>query len=254
MRLATLYTPGAYGTFISWCIFSFSTLNKKNLILPISAFGSGHLYRKHPGMLVVRPTHHILANYSNYVVLEYDRSRLINYLNNQFEKHTLGNLEKYLGPNFYENLEDRSVWAIRELLSISIKDMIEQGITQMDQIPDDSSLTCCYINPEDFLENPKDNLEQIYKVFGLEFNQYYDQISDCVSQYLAKQRNLTKHSQLNDFVTATVNNQEIILRETTILDEAYIQAKLSILGYSIRCYGLDDFPKSSTELHHLIDK
>lgn len=227
-------------------------------MLPLSAFGSGHLYRKHPGMLTVRPTHHILENYSNYVVLRYNADYLVNYLNNQFEKHNLSNLEKYLSEfdkDFYKKLGDTtSTWAIREVLSISIKDMLEQDTTQMDIISNDSQITCCYISPEDFLEHPVDNLEHIYQFFGLEFNQYHEQIKSSVSIYLANQRNLIKHIRLNDFILATINNQEIILSEPTLIDEAYIQAKLAMLGYSIRCYGLDVFPQSSIELHRLLDK
>jgi hypothetical protein len=61
MKIVTLFAPGSYGNFISWCVYSFSELNQFDTIISASdRFGSAHKFRETDGINILSPSHYPL--------------------------------------------------------------------------------------------------------------------------------------------------------------------------------------------------
>jgi hypothetical protein len=265
MKIATLFTPGSYGTFISWCVYSFSELNSDNKIVSSIEVdnGSAHKYRVSHGMNIVRPTHNLLDHsYTDYILIDCEKEKTINYLDNQFQKHCLGNLAEYINTFFpdintklKESWGSSNPWELRELLSFFLEDMIVSKKEQINNyhIQTQQQNNCYTIILEDFLINVPFELEKLLSFFNLKKHNKFDQIDGYVSKYLESQQNFTKHIQIEKFVNSTINNKSYSISNLTIFDEAWIQHKLRSQGFEIKCYNLNEFTKNSTELFKLIE-
>jgi hypothetical protein len=257
---AVVFRSGAYGTFISWCVFAFSSLNNRPLVSPIDSQNSGHLFLNDPGNNEVTSIHQVEDLFDHYLILEYNKIKGINYIVNYFEKFHLSKLESYLSWTFPDLLGVELVepiWKIRELLSFRILDMIDAEYSSNERQTDfikNLNSPWYSIVPEEFLLSPAEHLEDIYKKFSLEKNQLFNQVDQYIQPFVLKQKYFNRHIELENFINCTVNNISAKLEFTTIIDEAYIQAILRVRGYEIKCYNLNYFPLDSTTLHSLIDK
>jgi len=265
MKIATLFTPGSYGTFISWCVYSFSELNlDNNIVSPLEDnTGSGHGYRTTPGMQWVRPTHHPLDNsYTNYILVNFDKEKAINYIDNQYQKQSLGCTTEYMNsffPNFNDKLKESwgantANWELRELLSFFINNMINSSMDQLNNHHNQLQKNNCYtINPESFLLNTKIELEKLLSFFSLKKHVKFDLLESYALEYLKLQQNFTKNEQIDLFVEHTINNNSYSIDNLTIFDEALIQYKLRSQGIEVRCYNLNSFPTDATDLFGLLE-
>jgi hypothetical protein len=71
-------------------------------------------------------------------------------------------------------------------------------------------------------------------------------------QWIAQQRYHNSQHRCNAWVEDILNDRNTPTPCQTILDEAYVQHCLREQGYEIRCDGLNNFPKTSSELKELI--
>jgi hypothetical protein len=263
MKIATLFTPGSYGTFISWCVYSFSELNLSNeLISPFEVDnGSAHRYRTSCGRDIVTPTHDPLDHsYTDYILIECNKEKIINYIDNSFQKQDLGNLAKFIDSFFpdintklKESWGSSNPWEVRELLSFFLEDMIVSTKEQIDSYHTQSQQNNSYtIIPEDFLLDAPVALEKLLSFFNLKKHNKFDWVSGYVSEYLKSQQNFTKHTQIEKFVSNTIDNKSYSIPNLTIFDEAWIQHKLRLQGFEIKCYNLNEFPKNSIDLNKLL--
>jgi len=263
MKLATIYTPGSYGTFISWCIYSFSNLNRTdNIVSPMDANGSGHRFWGTSGNDTITTTHNWVGKeYDGYILIECDDEKIINYIDNQFQKYYLTDLNKYLNDVFPESankLRDSwggtSNWELRELISFFLQDMIDSTKNQIKgHITQAETHNAYKINPENFLLNAEIEVEELFNFFNLTKHKEFHLLKFHVNNYMLQQKNFIKSEQINKFVTNTINNNFYSIENLTIFDEAYIQSKLRMLGQEIRCCNLNIFPTISTELFGLLE-
>ena len=72
------------------------------------------------------------------------------------------------------------------------------------------------------------------------------------SKWIVQQRYHNSQYRCDKWIKDVIANNETDSPCQTILDEAYVQHCLRKQGYEIRCDGLDNFPKSSSELKELI--
>jgi hypothetical protein len=222
MKISTLFTPGSYGTFISWCVYSFSNLNPTNKIVsPLeNSSGSGHRYRITEGMQCVVPTHFPLDDsYTNYILIEFDKAKSINYIDNQYQKQFLGNTTEYMNsffPNFIDKLKESwgpstAQWELRELLSFFINDMITSTAEQHTNRCSLVKKNNCYtVNPEVFLLNVSNELEKILSFFNLKKHSRFDLLETHVLEYLEVQQNFTKNQQIDEFVKTQLTTSPIL--------------------------------------------
>ena len=262
MKIATLFLPGSYGTFISWCIYSFSELNSNDDIVIVNdLFGSAHKFRNTTGQSIITPTHCPLDNVYHYILVEANKEKIINYIDNQFQKHCLGNLAEYINTFFpdintklKESWGSSNPWELRELLSFFLEDMIINTKIEIDGYHQRVKDNNCYlVNPENFLLNITSELEKILLFFNLKKHKKFDTLEICAAEYINQQQNFIKHLEIDKFVKNTIDNISHIIRDLTIFDEAYIQHKLRLQGFEIKCYNLNKFPNNSIELFKLLE-
>ena len=260
-KVATVFPPGAYGTFISWCIYTFSTLNSNDIISPIDKNNSGHLFVNTPGILKCSPMHSFNEGFENYLFLIYKPTKMLNYYNNEYEKFSGSDIAEFLSsrfPNYQEKLtngwHDDSIWALRELLSFYLPVLTDALVSEAEsekQRVIESNVPYYIADPEDLLTNSEVHLEKIYLKFGLEKNQHFNQLSFYTNLYLSQQKYFNKQQELDNFVNCVIDNSVMEISSTTILDEAYIQYKLRVHNYEIKCHNLNKFPTNSVELNKI---
>ena len=264
MKIATLFTPGSYGTFISWCVYSFSELNSDNKIVSSIEVdnGSAHKYRVSHGMNIVRPTHIPLDHsYTDYILIDCEKEKIINYIDNQFQKHCLGNLAEYINTFFpdintklKESWGSTDCWELRELLSFFLEDMIVSSKEQIDSYHIQLQQNNCYnLSPENFLLNASFELEKLLSFFNLKKHSKFDLVDLYILEYLELQQNFTKHNQIDEFISSVIDNKSYSIHNLTIFDEARIQHNLRLYGHEIRCYNLNEFPTNSIDLRKLLE-
>lgn len=264
MKIATLFTPGSYGTFISWCVYSFSSLNHKStIILPFEG-SSAHAYRNSIGNSIVTASHTVLDDsYQNYILIDHSQSKFINYINNQLQKALAGNLIKYLEsifPKIYTKLSthwsnEYSIWEMRELLSFYLHDMFvqtEEQATAQDQLA--TQYNCYNINPEYFILNINSELISVLDHFGLTPNEYINDIDGYAAEFIKRQDNFNKNEIISNFVEQTILGNRYEFLNQTIFDQAWIQHQLRLREYEIQCYNLNEFPTNSYVLSELLIK
>jgi hypothetical protein len=265
MKINTIFSPGSYGTFISWCIYSFSQLNESNdIIIPNDLFGSAHKFRESNGFNIVRPSHYLLDGLiTNYILVECDENKIINYIDNQFQKDFFENLKEYMKV-FFSNSDEKlknawhgtDRWQLRELLSFFLEDMIKNTKLIIDdshqQIKNNNSYMSYTVNPEVFLLNAANELEKILLFFNLNKHKKFKILEFYVLKFVESQKNFAKHQQINEFVKNTINGHPYSIPNLTIFDEAYIQHTLRKQGYNLKCYNLNKFLNSSIKLSELL--
>lgn len=263
MKILTLFTPGSYGTFISWCVYSFSELNQtKEIVSSVSEGGSGHRFRATEGYYSVTPHHWVVGTYENCIIIECDKRNLINYMDNQLEKQYLKDIPSYIEsffPNHAKKLSQlwggSEPWQLRELLSFFLGEMMlhTQDQINLNHQQAVSLMNCYTINPEYFLLNPIEELDKLLKFFNLKKHKKFDLVDFYVNQYISQQRNFTKSEEIEKFIQSTLDETSYIIKNLTIVDEAYIQLKLRSYGKEILCYNLNNFPTDSIDLVKLLE-
>jgi len=264
MKIATLFSPGSYGTFISWCVYTFSNLNKEEKIYSPFMESSGHNYRFSTGYYLVTPTHIPLDDlYQNYILVNCDDTKLINYLDNHFQKQLLSDLKAHLQlifPDAYEKLNrywgpNIEVWELRELLSFYLHDMFTQTRKQINDAQQQVSHNNCYIvNPEQFLIDCELELLNMLRYFNLQPNNLLNQINEYSADFIKKQQHFNKHELISNFVNQTILGNSTVIENLTMFDEAYIQHLLREREYEIKCYSLNEFPIDSVKLAEVLIK
>lgn len=263
MKLVTIYTPGSYGTFISWCVYTFSELNcSDDIISPLESNGSAHQFRGTSGNDIITTAHKWVGKeYDGYILIDCNKEKIINYIDNQFQKHYSNDVNKYLKEVFPEsadklknfwNSEDN--WELRELISFFMQDMIDSTKKQFNEsIAQIETCNAYKIDPENFLLNIEHEIEKLLNFFNLSKHKKIHFLKSHVTDYILQQKNFTKSEQINNFVNNVINNDFYSIKNLTIFDEAYIQSKLRMLGKEIKCYNLNIFPTVSIELSMLLE-
>lgn len=261
MKIYTLFYPGSYGNFISWCVYSFSELNRnENIISIIDNFNCAHNFRN----IEIETIHHYDLkenSYKNFIRIECDQSKIINYQNNLLRKEYKSNLWDFIDatyPDYKKKLlrfwNNTDFWELRELFSYFIDDMIKVSQIKFENYYNSAKHYNTFtINPEKFLLTPEINLENILSFFKLKKHNKFYELNKHVSDYLSKQTQFNKHTHISKFVESTIKNIPFFQFDMTLFDEALIQSKLRHRGYNIKCYNLNDFPKNSIELHKLLE-
>ena len=264
MKIATLFIPGSYGTFISWCVYSFSSLNRESTIISPFDGSSAHAYRNSIGNSIVTASHTVLDDsYQNYILIDHAQPKFINYISNQLQKASAGNLAEYLEsifPKIYTKLsahwsKDYSTWEMRELLSFYLDDMfIQTGeqATAQDQLA--ARYNCYSINPEHFILNIDSELIAVLDHFGLAPNEYINDADVYAAEFIKRQDNFNKDEIISNFVEQTILGKSYEFQNQTIFDQAWIQHQLRLRKYEIQCYNLNEFPMDSSVLSELLIK
>lgn len=259
-----VFCPGSYGTYLAWCIYTYSNLNKSGKIdLPFGPNGSCHLFRNHIGMKIL-PTMHAFPDPGlNIVYIAPSRARAIEYLDNQLAKalefdnyaileSILSNYKEKLLVRWESNNPER--WQERELLSFFLPRMFEDQLSEYLDTPLDNYKNAIQINSEEMFKDLRQCLNNIFTFFNLKSIATIEKLEEVHDMYLNLQLNLNKNQITIDYANAAIVGKPFTIKNCTLFDEAWIQHLLREKNFEIKCYNLNKFPSCASELTTLLEK
>jgi len=243
------WPPGCYGSYVMQCIFAYSNLG--NGKIKIGADGDSHAFRdSNKASLHFSNTHD--WSFDLDVWINPTPGHELDYLSNHMVKQEDNNVIQTFQqsfPNFKESLSnwtdnDNSPWILREYSSFWINN--QQYLDAYRVRPNAS------FDVNDLFNTDKDIFPSLINRLGLTVTTDSATMKVNQQQWIAKQRYHNLQHRCNAWVQDIVQDRNTPTPCHTIFDEAYVQHCLREQGYEIRCNGLNDFPKTSTELRELL--
>lgn len=268
-----LFAPGCYGTYLSWCIYTYTNLRVGQFAdLEIDQNGSSHIFRKNNLAKQVLWVGHLgrfeYSESDKIILLQPLQQHLLDYYNNDYHKNGNLDLINYLLTHFsigdinnklrthwgypYPLSPEVPLWILREFFSFWIIDCFNHSYSieyynQHNQIPNDISLTT-----QDIFENFYDTFKKICQACELIIDVDVESIDRNHNNFLSSQRYHNSQLKCEEWVADTIAGKENTYKPQTIFEEAYIQHIFRNQGYEIECNGLDVFPAHTLEMRKLI--
>ncbi len=142
-------------------------------------------------------------------------------------------------------------WELREQLSFLLQEVCTagSGIRELHSL-DKKYIWTIPIN------QLRDNFEKtvIETANWLDFKivRTHKEIDTLYYDWLQREIFAHKDKLISDLVGAIIDNKHMKMKDLTIVDECEIQRQLRVLGYEIECYGLNEWPETTTQLRELI--
>jgi hypothetical protein len=236
------WPPGCYGHYVMQSIYAYSNLSN-GAELKIESTGSSHGFDAKPYFCF----DHNLEESAD-IIIEPVQGHWLDYLNNQLLKAHKGDLIKNVEtifPDYKQSLtgywEDiNAPWAMREWISLWLYDVMSVAYKHVDG----------HISTKDLYT--KNVFPKLINRLGLTVTVDDATMKHNQSKWIVQQRYHNSQYRCDKWIKDVIANNETDSPCQTILDEAYVQHCLRKQGYEIRCDGLDNFPKSSSELKELI--
>ncbi len=254
-KIHVTWPAGCYGSYIIQSIYAYSNLYTHTDVI-INPNGSSHDYRDSKERKKHFTFDHLLSENSD-IIISPVKGHELDYFVNQFVKADQLNIQqslKNIFPDFKfqvdKNWKNEEDWAIREWISFWISDFLATGYKY--NINSDMTTDSLFDDNEDVFLNA---IIGCIKKLGLSVDADVNTIRTNHAVWKKQQQyhNLQKRCDkwIDDIVTTRKNTTSPCL---TIVDEAYVQNCLRSLGYEIRCFKLNNFPKNSNELRSLLYK
>jgi hypothetical protein len=146
------------------------------------------------------------------------------------------------------------VWQIRECLSCYFY-LFENQITHwMSSIQDAMQMrpdVGFYFNISGLRDNFEETIKRLCDFCNIEYSD--STIGYIKTQWILSQKHLYKDNIVNSIINNIVDHKDFIITESlSIIDEAYIQYKLRDRGIGLKCYNLNEFPKTNAEFQELL--
>lgn len=277
------YNGGSYGNFISWSLIWATNIHIPIDQRPWGEDGNSHNWIKNmfdtveqaissppiPGSLL-HPRHHadddlheiltrMLTIYDKIIFIYPTRENFIWNINNKaYKAFGDGWLDDWVKKHTHAvdswGDQKKEAWALREWLSLY---MISQHYHEVEYD------TCLTLSNEKIM---KISLEEIKTSFPELLSKLADfiekplirskeEIIALYSEWYLKQKHIDKDSIVARLVDDILNGKEASMDDLTIIDQAEIQRVLrDIHGYEIRCFGLNEWPSTTSKLIPLLFK
>ena len=234
--------PGCYGRYVMQSIYAYSNLSN-GAELKIESTGSSHGFDAKPYFRF----DHSLEETAN-VIIAPSLGYQLDYMNNQLIKMENNNILQSVQksfPNWNDLLADKwsnpdSTWVLREWISFWLVDNMKQAYPTIKG----------HITTLDLFN--KNVFPDLINRLGLTLVADTATMKNNQSKWIVQQRYHNSQYRCDKWINDVIANNETDSPCQTILDEAYVQHCLRKQGYEIRCDGLDNFPKPSSELKELI--
>lgn len=266
IKILTVFSPGSYGTYLSWAVNSYSNLNiSREIHKPFGNNGSAHLYRRDLDKKKVKPSHLINEDYKNIIFIR--PTNFLDYLDNQYAKQAEYDDSKFINGlmfDFEEKIKTHwgikdiskvSKWENRELWSFFLPEhfmSIQRQYSEYESILTHSNNNVVYINAENILYHHLDVINQIFLKFKLEKIVNDDTILNLHNEYMGLQKHLNKTEYVNTIVDDCINGKYKEIANLSVYDEAMIQYLFRERGFELQCYNLNEFPKNTAELRKIL--
>lgn len=289
-NVCILFSGGAYGTFLEWCLNYFSDLSFPET-LPFNTDGSSHKFsgnhcidiegcknyinssinypfiRCHLRTIendpVVDNFEYVYNNFKKVIYLHVTKQSLIWTMNNKFDKFFKADwLQHHAQDNnlLKENLkkwgENKTIsninrWELREFLSYFLYD---QHVAETD-LNNLELFRKKFPNAEFIsVEMLRDNFENTLKSLldRLSLPTVRSNFSEIYDSWIALQYHSYKDKLVTEITKTTILGQNLSWNNLTLIDEAMIQFFLRKNGYETKCFSLNEFPTNSIDLNKLI--
>jgi len=144
-------------------------------------------------------------------------------------------------------------WACREFLSIWLYNQ-HMAETAYKDVVDYKNNRVFKVQINQIRDNFNDTFTELAKWLGIENVRTGDELTKLHADWVQNEPYLYKDRLIENIVDAIINEKVLEMNELTIVDESQIQHRLRNAGYEIKCHGLNEWPKTTTQLRELIYK
>ena len=267
--ISVIFPPGAYGNFLSSCLYMFTELSDSDYNFKFGSGGNSHDIRSNKDYRSKIQITHMpyLPEFDENkmspdktVIILPDQKHLLDYCDNNYIKTFAGNLlvcvqdmfpastinEKL--EKFNSNLECFDNWQMREYISFWIDDFLLTGF------------------PTDLYSNINGYQISSLELFNVDFVQTFSRAASYVGCNVINTQDLVTHHKkfvelqkfnniqlkCEQWVNDILSGKNCESPCVTIFDEAYVQHLLRKSGVEIKCYQLNNFPRNSKDLYSLL--
>lgn len=259
-----VYPPGCYGHFLSTCLYMFTDLSDGDVVeFDFSKSGNSHSISKNKNfrnkinlihfnnLKFVDPKTTVLITACENHSLDYLNNQLYKFNNNQIIDFILNTFsgEKSMESKL-TNFNNHGNWSLREFISFFLMDLMHESYNNKSHSIDN----CFELSTNDIFSD--EFINTIFPNLAKSLNLKIKNIDSLVlfhNQFKELQQFHQIQIKLDEWIDGIFDNLDLLFVGISILDEAYVQAKLRQMGYGIRCFELNDFPKTTKELFKLID-
>lgn len=263
------FPPGCYGHFVLTCLYCFTSLRRGELTFPeLDSNGSSHQIRynntyivgstplvdmqwTHPSAFVEEfdPTKHIPEKT---LYLSPHKDHWLDYFINNYIKMNMSfdhMVQRNFGNEMLVKYKELETWQLREHVSFWIYDLLADTYSEdkMDVIAHRFKISALDLFDEEF----KNIFPNLCEQLGVKFTNY-NEFSEHHDRFMKAQKYHNLQHRCEEFIKASISNRYLDSPCVTIIDESYVQMRLRQLGYEIKCFGLNEFPKNSAEMHALL--
>ena len=288
MTVAIAYPPGAYGTYLEWCLTTLTSQEK--IVTPFSTNGSSHKfignslssYQEFVNLtqsanfarFIPKTTKEeslsknltsVCEHASAVIHLYPDKNSSLLCINNSYSKIYSDWWEHHFTKNYidstviYKNwpvdhstdIKDTPKWIKREFLSFYL---MPQWLDMVEWYHPNTwqHKKCHVVTVGQLLYNFEETLSQIKKFCGLDYVRPISDLADYHKQNLQNQKDLNADNLCNQIINSVIEQTEFHWGEISLINESWVQWQLRNLGYEIQCYELDNFPTNSVHLKELL--
>ena len=155
---------------------------------------------------------------------------------------------------FADNLskwESSDTWGYREFLSFWLYDQ-HISFTGYKDIVDYENIKVSKIQINQIRDDFNNTFKKMSEWLQIENVRSDDDLTKLHLDWLQNEPYLYKDRLIENIIDAIINNVDIPMNECSIFDQADIQRRLRNAGYEIKCYGLNEWPSTTTQLRELI--
>jgi len=179
--------------------------------------------------------------------------------NRQTKIYPEGWIEHFKNKNEFANLDSwesstKEIWEEREFLSIYLYDQLLSETELANIIDyknyDSNKIKIIYMN--DLRDNFSLTFRYLCSWLNLEVVRSQLEIDNLEKDWKNNEKFLFKDRLIEDLVNATIDNKNFPMENLTYVDEAMMQWKLRNKGFELKCYNLNKWPETTSELRDLI--
>lgn len=192
-----------------------------------------------------------------YINVDTQYLKELTFINIELKADYKPSLQLDLQPLLYKwgldtsNFFEAERWVQREILSLWFRGMIN-SLTSKPKIYEN----VLYIDMQDILFTSNFDLaKKLIEFCDLPFRpEIKDHILNVQDEFLKKQQAIKYHQNMRDTLINCLENKDAPIHEMSLFTEAILQEQLLVNGYSLKCYGLNQLPKTTGELLKLLEK
>lgn len=259
-----IFPSGGYGQYFATLIYTFTDITAKKIPTATISIetGSSHAIEKQIKNVIAlghkdTQIYSTPIDYTNKTLcLIPDKNNMLDYLDNVLTK-TEGVDKNYKNMQIFASLAEQkisnwkgsSVWEDREWISFFILDLFNcESYKFYHELDAVSRVSTNVLFDDNFIEI----FDNVVTALDLRIINTHAVIEQFHRNFLYKQKFHNIQHKCNNWVNSIISGKATTTPCVTIFDEAYVQACLRNLGFEIRCFELNEFPKDSAELKKLL--